>query len=65
MKRVISVNVSVEIKIPAPPNYLVLVNSNGAAIPIEDFLDEDLDKIGQAYTKQLIQHAKERRSLKK
>jgi len=59
-----TIMIRTELKIPIPPNFL-RYSENDQPLDVADIEVEDLKKIGEAWTKQLIEHSLKRRKLKK
>lgn len=59
-KPLMVVTVSAEAQLPMLPNF-ILFPSSGAKIDVANIVDEDLAKIGQAWSSALVLHAKQRR----
>ena len=51
---------NIEVKIPSLPNF-IMVNDN--PLPIADFTDKELRKLGKDWTKLLIEKAQKNRKL--
>lgn len=56
--------IEVEIEAPEPPNFLRnVVAGRGKAIliPIQDLTDEELQQLGEEFTKEMIKNARKKR----
>ena len=56
------IKVQMVVDLPMLPNFIRA--ADGEAFGVETFSDEDLKRIGAAWTDKLIQHAQERRKRK-
>lgn len=59
MKETITLDLEQQFKVPRVPNFIILVNGN--KIPLKEFSNHELDKIGEAFTKNLKERASEQR----
>ncbi|MCK5651768.1 MAG: hypothetical protein KAJ42_10340 [Gemmatimonadetes bacterium] len=59
MTRVIRVTALAEV--PRTPSFIRLRGEEMAAVPIEDLSDEELRKVGELWTEDLVERAQERR----
>lgn len=53
-----TLTVTAEVELPRPPNFM---RYQGGTIPVGDLSDEDLRRIGEAWTEALLQRAREQR----
>ncbi len=53
------ITVKTEVRVPRVPNFLR--QTDGSSLPIEALADKDLQKIGEAFTEELIKKAQNRR----
>lgn len=51
--------VTAEVVVPMVPDYIRTID--GQAVPLHAFLDEDLERMGQEWTKALVMRAREQR----
>lgn len=51
-------SIDLEIRLPMTPNFLL---TDGRSIPIDEFTDEQLKAIGEAWVKRLLEVARDRR----
>jgi hypothetical protein len=58
------ISVKTSVKVPMPPNYILHAEMENHKFDVADLSDEDLQAIGEAWTKQLIEHARKRRKEK-
>ncbi len=57
--KLVTVNLSSPIKVPFVPNFLI--TELGAVVPIGAFSDDELTRVGRAWTANLLEQARHRR----
>ena len=56
--------IEVDVEIPMTPNFIQVAKNPYQVVPVQDFTDEELQEIGEEWTRKLIEKANTRRNNK-
>lgn len=64
MEKNIEAKLTLKIKLPSVPNFILLAGDSNTSISVAEFSDEELKKIGELWTAELIKNAEKKRLIK-